>query len=139
MKLLKLLNLLVSIFLFSSQIVSAAEDVAFVTGKEWLEKMSVREKLLSLIPPTLLMHRYGVSMRYPAEGYIETMDKVLEQNPEISQEDVSNIYVSTLYTYEPESRDALDNMEREFQLRKAGHNPEFFPRLLIRQDSRKEL
>jgi hypothetical protein len=103
----------------------------FSTGSEWLEKMSVREKLISLLPPALLMHRYGVSFRQKMENYIPLIDSVLDENPQLEKSDVANIFASTVYTYEPENREALKNMERDLNLRRQGYNPSFFPKLMI--------
>ncbi len=105
----------------------------FATGSDWSERMSVREKLISLIPPTILMHRYGVPMKRPLDDYLPAIDRFLDYHPQLEKEDVANIFTSTVYSDEPESREAIEIMERDLRLRREGYNPAYFPRLLVSQ------
>ena len=97
----------------SSHAISYSET--FTTGKEWTEKMSKGEKFISIYAPMILFHRYGVNFRKTPNEYAETIDRVLLENPYLEKEDVANIFASTVYTYEPESRRAFAIMKTEFE------------------------
>ncbi len=113
----------------------------FTTGKDWRQRMSLKEKFISIFAPSLLFHRYGVPLRRPINDYIQTIDKVLMENPYLEKEDVSNIFASTIYAYEPESRPALDSLERALKERKT-YEEEFatslLPHLVVRTTPKKE-
>ncbi len=94
----------------------AAYTDKFTTGEDWVEKMSEREKFMSLLVPMILFHQYGVSFKRTPPEYVEAIDKVLLYNPYLEKEDVANIFASTVYTYEPESRPALEEMQSRFYL-----------------------
>lgn len=94
--------------------ISYAYAEAFVTGKEWVEKMSPAEKFMALIVPMNLFHRYGVEFRRKPIEYIPVIDDVLLNNPYIEDEDVTNIFASYVYVTEPESRNAFRLMARMF-------------------------
>ncbi len=109
----------------------------FTTGKDWVESMSREEKLISLIPPTLLFNHYGVRLRYSPDKYIPTIDRVLLNNPYLEKQDMANIFASTVYAYEPESRPALDVMERHLNRRQLNHFYEWLvPPLMLNTDPR---
>lgn len=110
---------------------NTAQKEVFSSGTDWMEKMSVREKLISLLPPSLLMHRYGVPLKKTIDSYVPLIDSVLEDNPQLEKNDMASIFASTVYYYEPESREALKAMERNLNLRNKGYNPTFFPKLMI--------
>ena len=63
---------------------------------------------------------YGVPFRHTPPEYVKAMDKVLLYNPYLEKEDVANIFASTVYAYEPESRPGFEGMLREFQYRNPG-------------------
>ena len=86
----------------------------FTTGKVWLQKMSKGEKFISVYAPMILFHRYGVNFQKTPNEYAETIDRILLENPYLEKEDVANIFASTVYTYEPESRRAFMIMKMEF-------------------------
>ena len=94
---------------------SWANSESFTTGKEWVEKMSKGEKFISVYAPMILFHRYGINFRKTPQEYINTIDSVLLNNPYLEKEDVSNIFASTIYAYEPESRRAFQILEMQFQ------------------------
>ena len=94
---------------------SYAYSETFTTGKEWTEKMSKGEKFISVYAPMILFHRYGVNFRKTPNEYAKTIDRVLLENPYLEKEDVANIFASTVYTYEPESRRAFTIMKTEFE------------------------
>lgn len=131
----------IPLFLAVCPTFAQADSETFTTGKDWVQKMSVREKFLSLFAPTLLFHKYGVPLRRPINEYIPTIDKVLMENPYLEKEDVANIFASTVYAYEPESRQALDSLERTLKQRKI-YEEEFtaslLPRLVVRTTPKKE-
>lgn len=104
--------LLIGLLLLASTSSKAASD-AFTTGKDWTQKMSKGEKFISIYAPMILFHRYGVNFRKSPSEYSETIDKVLLENPYLEKEDVSNIFASTVYAYEPESRRAFMIMKAE--------------------------
>ena len=105
----------------------------FTTGKEWLGKMSKGEKFISVYAPMILFHRYGVNFRKTPNEYAETIDRILLENPYLEKEDVANIFASTVYTYEPESRRAFTIMKMEFE------QESLKPYLLIRRPSNSEV
>jgi hypothetical protein len=92
----------------------AADEETFSTGKDWVENMSVREKYMSLLPPTLLFEEYDVQLRHSLPEYIYQIDRILSRNPQLENEDVSNIFASTVYLFEPQNRQALRAMELSF-------------------------
>ena len=85
----------------------------FTTGKDWVKKMSKGEKFISVYAPMILLHRYGINFRKTPNEYLESIDRVLINNPYLEKEDVANIFASTVYAYEPESRHAFQLMEVE--------------------------
>ncbi len=86
----------------------------FTTGKDWTQKMSKGEKFISVYAPMILFHRYGVNFRKTLGEYAETIDRILLENPYLEKEDVANIFASTVYTYELESRREFEIMKNEF-------------------------
>ena len=64
----------------------------FTTGEEWVDKMSEREKFISLLVPMSFFHQYGVPFRHTPPEYVKAMDKVLLYNPYLEKEDVANIF-----------------------------------------------
>ena len=120
-----------SIILFISPCYCYSEN--FTDGKDWTQKMSKGEKFISVYAPMILFHRYGVNFRKTPAEYIETIEKVLINNPYLEKEDVSNIFASTIYAYEPESRPAFKLMEAEFA------HQDFSPNLLIKTNPTPEV
>ncbi len=86
----------------------------FTTGKEWVERMSVREKYIALIPPTLLFHRYNIHFRRSLPEYVSLIDRLMAYNPQFASEDVANIFISTVHLYEPELRPVIKTLELQF-------------------------
>ncbi len=104
----------------------------FTTGKDWAERMSPREKIMAVVAPAMLLHQHGIPVQRPISEYIPTMDRVVLNNPYLKNEDAANIFVSTVYAYEPESRRALDALEIELRHRKIYKNAySLNPRLLV--------
>lgn len=123
--------LLVVLFLSGASAARAADSETFATGKDWDQRMSLRQKIIALIAPSVLFHKYNVPMQRPIADYIPTIDRVLMENPYLETEDVSNIFASTLYAYEPESRPALDWMAMEFARRKMIYEEVSAPSLVL--------
>lgn len=109
----------------------AADSDTFSTGKEWLEATSLRHKIIALIAPSVLFHKYNVPMQKTIGDYVSTIDRVLLENPYLEKEDVANIFASTLYAYEPQSRPALDWMQMEFARRKMNYEDGAIPHLIV--------
>ena len=110
-----LVYLLVSLSLISGTAAySSSYSETFTTGKYWIQKMSKGEKFISIYAPMIQLHRYGVNFRKTPIEYADTIDRVLLENPYLEKEDVANIFASTVYTYEPESRRAFAIMKLEF-------------------------
>jgi len=86
----------------------------FVTGQDWTERMSVREKYMALIPPTMIFSDYDVDLKLSLPQYISLMDQVLHRNPGLENEEVSSLFASTVYLFEPQNRPALRSMELSF-------------------------
>src|SRR5690349_15275514 len=101
---------------------ASAYNREFVTGEDWVEKMSPREKFMSLMPPTLVFQEYDVHLKLSLPQYILLIDKVMERNPRLENEDIANIFASTIYLFEPENRPKLSNMEEDFL--KGDYSPE---------------
>ena len=89
-------------------------DETLSTGKDWVKHMSPREKFMSLIPPALLFNEYDIRLRHSLPQYIQWMDYILLSTPQLEKEDVSNIFASTVYLFEPENREALRAMETNY-------------------------
>ncbi len=111
----------------------------FTTGKDWEERMSPREKIIAVLAPAILLDKYGVPLRRPISEYIPTMDQVVLNNPYLENEDVANIFVSTVYASEPELRSSLDALEMQFRHRRIYEKGESFnPHLIVSLDSEKK-
>lgn len=98
---------------FANTALCHAYSESFTTGKDWVQKMSKAEKFISVYAPMILFHRYGINFRKTASEYLDTIDRVLINNPYLEKEDVANIFASTIYAYEPETRRAFQLMEVE--------------------------
>jgi hypothetical protein len=107
-------SVIVGLFAFASTAMSAERPDTFASGSEWTDHMTPGEKLIALVPPSLLFKRYQVPLSHSLPEYIPLIDLVLTRHPNLGKEDVANIFASTLYQYEPQTRPALENMEQEF-------------------------
>ena len=94
--------------------VNAFGYAEFMTGEDWAKNMSMREKYLSLIPPTWMFSQYDVHLKMSLPQYIFLIDRVVQRNPQLRGEDITNIFASTVYLFEPENRPALKTMEMNF-------------------------
>ena len=108
-----------------------AYDNDLTTGKDWVERMSQREKFMSLIPPALLFSEYNVHLRLSLPQYLLLIDRVMERNPKLESEGLSNIFASTIYFFEPQNREALKTMELNFLRGNLETKPYHTPRLTI--------
>ncbi len=115
-----------------------AYDEPFATGKDWVKRMSPREKFISLIPPTLLFSEYNVQIRLSLPQYIFLIDRIMKRNPRLENEELSNIFASTIYFFEPQNREALKTMEMNFLKGDLETKPYHTPRLTI-EDILKEV
>ena len=86
---------------------SRASTDTFKSGSEWTDELSANEKMMALVPPAMLFHSYHIPLRRNLPEYVPLIDRVLLYNPELGKEDIANIFASTLYHYEPETRPAL--------------------------------
>lgn len=91
-----------------------SKNEAFMTGRDWMENLSDREKFMALLPPSLLFEEYDVNLRHSLPEYIVLINRILRYNPQLQEEDVANIFASAIYRFEPESRIALKTMELQF-------------------------
>lgn len=112
-----------------------AYEESFVTGRDWAESMSGREKYMSLVMPTVLLGEFDIHPRLSVPNYIELIDKQLELNPRLAGEDISNIYTATVYAVEPELRGALRNLEAQFLRGQFENEPADTPHLTIYSSS----
>ena len=115
-----------------------ADDEEFVTGRDWVRRMSQREKFMSLLPPSLLFSEYDVHLRLGLPQYLLLIDRIMERNPRLENEDISNIFASTIYFFEPQNREALKTMEMNFLKGDLETEPYHAPRLSI-EDILKEI
>ncbi len=114
---------------------ASARVETFTTGKDWEERMSPGEKVIAIVAPAIFLNKHGVPLRRPISEYIPTMDQVLFNNPYLEDEDAANIFISTVYAYDPESRSPLDALEIQLRHRKIYENsPRFNPHLLLGPD-----
>ena len=111
---------------------SALEDTAsFVSGKEWMIRMTPKEKMMSLLPPMALYHKFGVKFQKTIFEYIDALDEELASHPLLEGEDVANIFASTIYAGEPENRPPLDRMGAVFELLKKRDSENLYPAIPI--------
>ena len=103
----------------------------FTTGKDWAKRMSKREKYISLLPPTRVLEDYEVHLKLGLPQYITLIDAILMNNPQLENEDVSNIFVSTVFLVEPQNREALKTMEMDFLSGNYENKPYRSPRLTV--------
>ncbi len=108
-------------------------EETFSTGKDWAKHMSGREKFISLLPPSLLFHQYDVHLAHSLPEYIRLIDNVLLRNPKLEDEDVGNIFASTVYLFEPQNRQALKTMEMNFLAGNFETKPFHSPRLTVEE------
>ena len=120
----KMLRRLLGIFCFCFLWTAATHAIAgsdtFTSGKEWTEKMSEKEKFISVVAPMVHFSHYGVPFRHTPPEYMSAIDQVLLYNPYLEKEDMVNIFASTVYAYEPESRPAFENLAQEAEYRRTG-------------------
>ena len=117
--------------LVSVPVGASCADEAFTTGKDWSKHMSAREKYISLIPPKMLLEDYDVHLRLGLPQYITLIDAILLKNPQLENEEVSNIFVSTVYLVEPQNREALKAMELDYLSGNYENKPYRSPRLTV--------
>ncbi len=86
----------------------------FLTGRDWTESLTNREKFMALLPPSLVFEEYNVRLSHSLPEYIVLIDLILRYNPQLQEEDVVNIFASAVYRFEPESRVTLKTMELQF-------------------------
>jgi hypothetical protein len=136
--LLSLISVLFTVLPFTAALADSNET--FSSGKDWMTRLNDREKIIAIIAPTVLLHRYGVPIQKSPDEYLEKIDKVLEKNPDLAKEDISNIYASTVYYYEPWTRKPLEELELAFL--RGETEPSLLnamPRLTIKHLSREAL
>jgi hypothetical protein len=92
----------------------ASSETTFTTGRDWTEKMTPLEKFMSVAVPMSTLQRYGVRFRHMPIEYLPTIDRVIRNNPNLFDEDVSNILASAVYALEPESQPAFNDLEARF-------------------------
>lgn len=111
------------------------DEAVFVSGREWIRQMTPKEKMMSLLPPMALYHKFGVRFHKTVFEYIDTMDTELAGNPLLEKEDVANLFASTVYALEPENRLPLERMGSVFEiLQKRGpENP--YPSIPLSEES----
>ena len=111
----------------------------FITGEDWLERLTLKQKFMSLYAPAVLFRKYHVPLRRPLEEYIPALDRILVENPYLEKEDVANIFASTVYTYEPESRSAIEWMASEFAPHDINYAEGYSPTLLLTRPAKENL
>ena len=120
------------LFIGSGQTANTYEET-LSTGKDWTNRMSLREKYISLLPPALLFQQYDVHLKLSLPEYIVLIDHILLRNPQLGKEDVSNIFASTVYLFEPQNRTALKTMEMNFLSGNFEIKPYQSPRLTLEE------
>jgi hypothetical protein len=112
--LLQRLFMSLALLVFLTSPAQADYQEVFVSGREWVKQMSPREKFMSLLPPSFLFSAYDVRLRHSLPQYIHWIDAILERNPELQNEEIGNVFASTVFLLEPENREALSAMEGNF-------------------------
>lgn len=113
----------------------ALEEGVFVSGKEWIRQMSPKEKLMSLLPPMALYHKFGIRFQRSVFEYIETLDSELAGNPVLANEDVANIFASTVYHLEPENRLPLERMGAVFEIMQKREAENLYPSIPLSDET----
>ena len=122
---------LMGLLLVAAPFPAQAAMETFTTGEDWVKRMTPEQKFMALVMPALLMRHYRVPFEIPAREYVPAIDRVLLNNPYLEKEDVSNIFASTVYLYEPKTRKALEWMMMEMAARKLYFEKGYSPRLLL--------
>lgn len=137
----KFLPILLLLTLFSpAQAETMPDNTAdFVTGEDWVRHMSRQEKMMALIHPAFVLADYDVRLRISLPQYVFLMDRVVENNPVLEREEVSNIFASTIYLFEPENRLKLKNLEMNFLRGDLEAKAVTTPRLTVVEDDYLEL
>ncbi len=106
----------------------------FLTGKDWRGWMNEKEKFMAILAPTVLLEEYGIQLKHSLLNYIPLINRILLYNPQLEKEEVANIFTSTIYRFEPESRVALRTMEMNFLQGNLEIKPLGGPRLSLEED-----
>lgn len=97
---------------------------------------------MSLIPPSILFGEYNVHLRLALPQYIQLIDQVILLNPQLEEEEVSSLFASAVYLFEPENRPGLKEMELDYLRGDFGTPPLNTPKLsiqdLLRETARAE-
>ena len=125
---------LLSMLLFLGGASGAADSRSeFTSGESWVKRMSTREKYMSLIPPAIVFSDYDVHLKLNLPRYIFLIDRIMERNPRLADEEIANIFASTIYLFEPENRHALKTMEVNFLQGDFESKPLGRPRLTVEE------
>ncbi len=106
--------LFLGLLLYGPALAERTKSETFLTGRDWTENLTNREKFMALLPPSLVFEEYDVKLSHSLPEYIVLIDLILRYNPQLQEEDVANIFTSAVYRFEPESRVALKTMELQF-------------------------
>ena len=112
---------------------ASAYNQDLATGQDWTERMSQKEKFMSLVPPAILFSEYDVHLKLRLPKYIYLIDRIMERNPRLQDEGIASIFASTIYLFEPENRQNLRNMEINFLPGNYNSPPATEPRLTIEE------
>jgi hypothetical protein len=135
-----ILSLLSFLILLTAPLsIARAEQETFSSGSDWRTRMSDREKIIAIIAPTIVLQNYGIPIRQDPDSYVERIDQVLEKNPELEKEDVTNLFTSTVYYYEPWTRKPLEELELALLRGETNIKISPIPRLTINELSREAL
>ncbi len=122
-------------FAASAPFASAAPEMdVFISGREWSQQMTSREKLMSLLPPMALYNKFGVQFQRSVFEYIDALDSELAGNSRLEKEDIANIFASTVYALEPENRLPLERMQTVFGVLKKREAEDFYPAIPLSED-----
>ena len=105
---------LLGVLLCTPAMAEKTKSENFLTGRDWKETLTDREKFMALLPPSLVFEEYDIRLSHSLPEYIVLINLILRYNPQLQEEDVANIFASAVYRFEPESRVALKTMELQF-------------------------
>ena len=82
-----------------------------MTNVDWL-LMSQKEKAYCLVSIMQSLHKQGIPLAKSPEDYAVLIDKVVD-SPELKANTVKNILTSIIYANEPQSRPAINALQRK--------------------------
>lgn len=90
----------------------ATKTLDQLQGKDW-RKMSAADRERFIYMGVGSLERRGVFIAKPPGDYVQTLNTVLETNPELSDEFLEDLFVFCVYDSEPQTRPAISRLRTE--------------------------